>query len=54
MSKYENLIKKANDCREVAKRTRGEMSIIWLSHALKLEEKARALLNRQANEAANG
>lgn len=48
MGSYEKLIKKAIKCREAAKRTRGEMSLIWLTHALKLEEKAESLLIKNA------
>lgn len=44
MAKYENLMRKANLCREAASRTTGRMRAIWCQKAQELQEKAASLL----------
>ena len=47
MTRYEELINKANKCRTAAFRTEGQMKLIWLEKAFQLEMLAANLpLNR--------
>lgn len=50
MTRYEELINKANLCRKAAFRTEGQMRLIWLEKAMKLETLAANLpLTRAAH-----
>ena len=48
MTKYENLMNKAEKCRENAKATSGLMRAIWEHHAIDLEQKAKSLSIKEA------
>lgn len=48
MTKYENLMNKAEKCRENAKATSGLMRAIWEHHAINLEQKAKSLSIKEA------
>jgi hypothetical protein len=48
MTRYEQLVNKANKCQEAAANTEGLMSSIWQAHAIALEAKARALTIQEA------
>lgn len=54
MTKYENLMNKAEKCLECARSTEGVMQSIWLAHANGLEQEAKSLSVLEAAEVMEG